>query len=195
MRGMIFFAGGMTLALAAGWLAFPRVLYQAKRQPLEFNHKLHAGTKVGAKCVDCHSLNAEGRFSGIPALAQCSGCHVAALTESADEKKLIEQYVTPNREIPWLVYSRQPENVHFSHASHIKAAGLACERCHGAHGASEKLRPYEENRISGYSRDIWGPSIARISFAKGVRPGMKMDDCENCHAEKNVATGCMACHK
>ena len=96
MRGMIFFAGGMTLALAAGWLAFPRVLYQAKRQPLEFNHKLHAGTKVGAKCVDCHSLKAEGRFSGVPALAQCSGCHVAALTESADEKKT-DRAVRPRR--------------------------------------------------------------------------------------------------
>lgn len=195
MRGIILFTAGMALALGAGWIAFPRALYETKQQPLEFDHKLHAGEKVGAKCVDCHSLSADGRFSGIPDVSQCGTCHVAALTEKASEKKMIEQYITPNRPIPWLVYSRQPENVFFSHATHLKLAKLDCVRCHGEHGKTTSLRPYQQNRISGYSRDIWGQSISRISFKPAQQPGMKMDDCTKCHAEKGVTTGCLACHK
>lgn len=185
----------MATALCAGWIAFPRVLYQTRQQPLEFSHKIHTSAKLGSKCVDCHAVSADGRFSGAPGVAQCGTCHAAALTETAAEKKLIEQYVTPNREIPWLVYARQPENVRFSHATHVNLAKLDCARCHGEHGKSDKLRPYEENRVSGYSRDIWGHSISRISNKSEEHQGMKMDDCARCHSEKNVATGCMACHK
>jgi menaquinone reductase, multiheme cytochrome c subunit len=194
IRGTILFAAGMASALSAGWLAFPRVLYQTRQQPLEFNHKVHTSDKVGSKCADCHSLSADGRFNGIPSVALCGGCHAAPVTDKAAEKKLIDEYVTKNREIPWLVYARQPENVHFSHATHINLAKLACERCHGDQGQTDKLRPYQENRVSGYSRDIWGYSISRISTDRS-HPGMKMDDCTQCHAEKGVTAGCMACHK
>ena len=68
-----------------------------------------------------------------------------------------------------------------------------CERCHGPHGTSDSLRPFEENRISGYSRDIWGRSISRARNQPGA--GMKMDDCARCHKEQGVSTGCLDCHK
>jgi c(7)-type cytochrome triheme protein len=87
--------------------------------------------------------------------------------------------VTPGREIPWLVYSRQPENVRFPHAVHVKQAAIACERCHGAHGESDRLPVHETNRITGYSREL-----------------TKMSDCESCHAEHfPERTACLACHK
>ena len=105
----------------------------------------------------------------------------------------MEKYVTPNREIPWAVYSRQPENVWFPHAPHLKLAKLDCAECHGDHGKTTRLRPFERNRISGYSRDIWGPSISRISARQ--RPGMKMDDCVDCHHEHGLSHSCMECHK
>ena len=56
--------------------------------------------------------------------------------------------------MPWLVYARQPDCVFFSHAAHIYGAEMECRTCHGDIGTSESLKPYEENRITGYSRDI-----------------------------------------
>lgn len=193
--GKISFFAGFAAMLVAGWVGFPRLLYRSMPQPLSFSHTAHTGEKAGMKCEDCHELRADGSFSGIPALEKCSGCHAAPMTETAAEKTLIEKYVTPNREIPWLVYSRQPDNVYFSHANHIRLAKLGCKQCHGDHETSSTLRPYQEDRITGYSKDIWGSSISRISFGKGRRDGMRMDDCIACHREHKVADSCLACHK
>jgi hypothetical protein len=183
----------MLMTLAMGWHAFPRVLYRRIHQPVQFSHRIHTGEKVGLSCDSCHTLSDDGRFAGIPAIEQCSGCHAQAQGLTADEKEVVEKYVTPNKEIPWLVYARQPENVNFSHAPHLKLAQLKCERCHGPHGSSDSLRPYEENRISTYSRDIWGHSISRMR--NNSWEGMKMDDCARCHQEQNVSTSCIDCHK
>ena len=100
----------------------------------------------------------------------------------------------PGKEIPWLVYARQPEHVFFPHAVHVKRAAIACERCHGPHGATDALRPFEANRVTGESRDVWGPSLSRLRNPTGQ--GMKMSDCEGCHAENGRArTACLTCHK
>jgi hypothetical protein len=194
-RGGILFLLGFGIAIAAGWAGFPRILYRTEAQPLQFSHRVHTGEKVGMACDDCHSLTEAGYFTGVPKLEKCSGCHAEPVTQSQDEKLLVEKYVKPEREIPWLVYARQPQNVRFSHAIHMNKAKLECERCHGQHGKTDKLRTYQENRISGYSRDIWGYSISRISFEPPEHPPMKMDDCMRCHEDKNVVTACRACHK
>ena len=193
IRGSLPFAIGLAAALGLGWIAFPRALYRTENQPLQFNHKLHSSDKVGSKCADCHALTPTGSFS-VPALDACSGCHAEPVTQSANEKLLVEKYVKPNRPVPWRVYARQPENVRFPHAIHIQRAKLKCEQCHGEHGKSESLRPYQENRISGYSRDIWGYSISRIVMDTS-HPAMKMDDCAACHREHRVDSSCLDCHK
>ena len=51
-------------------------------------------------------------------------------------------------------------------------------------GESESLKDYEVNRITGYSRDIWGKNIG--GFKKNTWDRMKMDDCAECH-EKETA--------
>ena len=184
---------GLGVAVGGGWLAFPYALYSRTEQPIQFSHRIHTGEKVGLSCKDCHAMGQEGRFSGIAGLEACTPCHTEVQGTSADEKKLVEEYVSKGREIPWLVYARQPENVYFSHAQHVKLAGLACERCHGPHGASDALRPFERNRVSGYSRDIWGRSISRLRRSEWE--GMKMDDCSRCHRERGVRESCLDCHK
>ncbi len=193
MRVPIYFVAGLTASLAFGWYGFPRALYRAESQPIRFSHKTHTGDKGGMKCDDCHSLLADGTFTGVPAVEKCAGCHSSTLGSSKDEKLLVDNYVTPNRELPWKIYSRQPDNAYFTHSYHVKLAKIACEECHRDHGKTDQLRPYVENRLSGYSRDIWGASIARVGI--GDRPGMKMSDCEHCHDQRGVKTGCLACHK
>jgi len=178
-RALASFSAGLALALALGWVGFPRLLFGRAEQPLRFSHRTHASDKTGFGCADCHPIGEDGRFAGIPRLDNCAGCHAEPQGSSAEEKRLVEEYVTPGREIPWLVYSRQPENVRFPHAVHVKQGGIACERCHGAHGASDTLPAHETNRITGYSRAV-----------------TKMNDCESCHAEHLAArTACLACHK
>ncbi len=189
LRGLLTVLTGVAAALAVGWFVFPRVLYSTETQPVAFSHKVHT-EKAGMKCDDCHSLDEAGVFHGVPKLEKCSGCHAAPMTQSAAEKALIDKYVTPNQEIPWRVYARQPDNVHFSHAAHKK---LKCELCHGGMGASTSLPEYQQNRITGYSRDIWGQSISRLG--QNERPAMKMDDCLECHRERRVETSCISCHR
>jgi menaquinone reductase, multiheme cytochrome c subunit len=193
MRGISFLVGGFILALLIGWFVFPRLLYSSEQQPLQFSHKVHAGEQAGIPCADCHTTAADGRFQGLPPLAKCAECHSAQLGETAAEKRLVDEYVTPGKEVPWHVYQRQPDNAHFPHAVHTRLDGITCATCHGPHETSDSLRSYEENRISGYSRDIWGPEISGISSEPWE--GMKMDKCVRCHEKNGRRDGCIDCHK
>ena len=197
---LLFFLIGLALSMVVGWAVFPKVLYSKKNQPFDFNHKLHL-EEVDDGCQSCHFFRTDGTFNGSPRLAQCIDCHEEVIGESEDEAIFVEQYVQKDREVPWLVYARQPDCVFFSHAAHVKGASMDCVVCHGHIGTSQSLKPYEENRITGYSRDIWGYSIAGIKHNTWDR--MKMDDCAECHKEAgghetSVQTGrdaCFVCHK
>jgi len=186
MRALVPFAAGVAVALAAGWIAFPRIIYRSRPQPVNFSHKVHA-EKAGAACQDCHGLRPDGSFAGIPTLDKCSSCHAAPMGTTLAEKNFIDHYVTPNREPQWYSYARQPENVYFSHATHLKLAGLKCEACHGLEGATDSLRPYQQDRISGYSRDI-----LPVSLRHGTG---SMDGCIDCHRQKKLKQSCLECHQ
>ncbi len=190
-RGTLFFLGGLGIALAAGWIGFPRAAYEQQNQPVQFSHKAHRD-KAGMKCEDCHVIRADGTWSGVPGLDKCAGCHATAMGNTDEEKRFIKKYIEPNREIPWLVYSRQPDNVRFSHAFHVKLANLPCERCHMAHGDSDSLRPFERDRLSGYSRSVFGNAELTVG---PNRSGMLMDDCMRCHEQRGVKDSCLDCHK
>ena len=188
---IVFFIIGLAVSLLTGWVVFPKLLYSQKQQPIDFSHSIHVD--VVGDCESCHYFRADGSFSGIPELSNCVECHEEAQGEDPEEIKLIENYIEPNKEIPWLVYSRQPDCVFFSHAAHVKMAGLECKTCHGMVGESEHVEVYEENRITGYSRNIWGKSIG--GFKTNTWDRMKMDDCAECHDEHGTRQACFVCHK
>ncbi len=184
---------GFCAALVVGYVGLPVWLYETEEQPLEFNHAVHMGDDVGMGCEDCHGFRDDGSFVGIPSMGSCADCHEEPVGESATEKELIEKYIKPGVEIPWLVYSRQPDNAFFSHVAHVKTAKIECAHCHGDHGKTSKPRPYQRNRLTGYSRDIWGNKITGTKTNSWDR--MKMDDCAACHRERDVEDSCMMCHK
>lgn len=196
---ILFFILGLAASLIVGWVVFPQLLYSQKNQPVDFNHALH-NELVEDSCESCHFFREDGSYSGVPKLAQCIECHEEVNGEDPEEAKFVNAYVANNREVPWLIYSRQPQNVFFSHAAHVKMAEMDCVTCHGHIGESESLKVYEENRISGYSRDIWGRNIAGIKRNSWDR--MKMDDCAECHRNEGVNQnsvqtlrgGCFVCH-
>lgn len=192
-RNLLVFGFGFAIALVAGWFAFPRALYFSHEQPLDFHHKTHSEKSGLTQCDSCHVLGSDGEFSGIPRNEVCAGCHTDKLGTSRSEALLVDNYLRPAEEPPWLIYSRQPANVWFSHAIHTRRAGLACADCHGNYGESDQTRIYEQNRITGYSRDIWGHSISRLRRAP--HDGMKMTDCKSCHRRHHVKVGCLGCHQ
>lgn len=191
-RNSLVFAFGVACSLFVGWVVFPRVLYVQKAQPLAFHHKTHAEKSGTADCGQCHVQRSDGEFAGVPSTDTCAGCHSTQMGTTKAEATLVNLYVKTGQPVPWLVYSQQPANVWFSHAVHVKVAGLACKECH-AMGQSDLMPVYEQNRISGYSRDIWGHSMSRLRRAPG--DGMKMSDCESCHQRRGVQVGCLGCHK
>ena len=192
-RNVIVFSIGVLVALVLGWVVFPRVLYVKKSQPIDFLHKTHAEKSGIADCGECHTIRDDGSFAGLPPMEKCAGCHSDKIGDSKAEAILVNNYIKPEHETPWLLYSGQPANVWFSHAIHVKRANLPCTECHSTYGESDQVRPYELNRISGYSRDIWGHSMSRLRRAP--HEGMKMSDCENCHKKRGMDVGCLGCHE
>jgi hypothetical protein len=83
--------------------------------------------------------------------------------------------------------------VFFSHVAHVKMAEMDCVTCHGYIGESESLPIYKENRISGYSIDIWGRNISGIKRNSWDR--MKMDDCAECHHNEGVNQNSVQTHR
>jgi hypothetical protein len=191
--GVIFFMAAFLVCFLSGWLLFPKLLYSKKEQPFNFDHVLH--TEEVGDCETCHFLREDGTFSGMPNLESCMECHTdEPMGETEDEAIFASEYVAKEKEVPWFVYSKQPDCVFFSHAAHINAAGMDCKSCHGPIGESTTSKPYEENRITGYSRDIWGQNIWGIKKHSWDR--MKMDDCAACHKEETGHQGyCFQCHK
>lgn len=192
MRVLISFLLGLACSLAFGWWGFPRLLYQREFQPLQYNHKIHI-EKGSLECSGCHEVAADGQFAGIPRTASCAACHAEPLGKTEAEKILVKSYVAPEREVEWKVYSRQPANVRFSHAVHVNKAAMKCEECHGGRGSATAAEPFYRNRVTGESRNVWGPRMVRVGLKPGE--GMKMSDCESCHAQKGISAGCLGCHR
>jgi hypothetical protein len=196
---ILFFILGLAASLIVGWVVFPQVLYSQKKQPIEFNHALH-NELVEDGCESCHFFREDGSYHGVPKLDQCIECHEEVNGEDPEEARFVNEFVANNREVPWLIYSRQPQNVFFSHAAHVKMGEMYCVTCHGHIGESESLPIYKQNRISGYSIDIWGRNISGIKRNSWDR--MKMDDCAECHRREGVNQnsvqtlrgGCFVCH-
>jgi hypothetical protein len=191
----VFFLIGFVASIISGWVVFPELLYSTKQQPIDFNHKIHV-EQMGGQCDSCHFFRKDGSFSGVPTLAECTSCHMYPMTGNPNETKFIEEYVNQEKEVPWLVYAQQPPCVFFSHAAHIKGAEMQCQTCHGDIGSSTTARKYQENRISGYSRDIWGHSMLRLGEPDHGGLRFKMNDCAGCHLKQTGSKGdCFQCHK
>lgn len=136
-------------------------------QPIAFSHKKHADKEV--VCADCHKFNKTQTFSGLPTVADCMDCHDEALTKSPEEEK-IRQAAKAGEPLVWKRLFKVPDHVYYSHRRHVTIAGIACERCHGAMGKTD--RP---------------PSTAPVKIT--------MSFCLDCHKAQNANTDCVACHR
>lgn len=151
---------GIAAALA---LAPPEVI-----QPIAFNHSLHLD-EVGLECIDCHLYATSGERTVIPNVQTCADCHVEAMTDSAEEARLVE-YINSGEPIPWKQVYWVPEHVYFSHRRHTTAAEIDCETCHGP--------------VSGRTEPL----------TRRLEP-ITMDGCMDCHDRSGVSNDCILCHR
>lgn len=173
--GVVPFLIGFIVALVGGWVGTPKLLYSTKTQPINFDHPLHV-EQQGLQCDQCHVYRADGSYAGLPTLAKCMECHTDVMQpDNPNDVKFVEEYVKKEQEIPWLVYQKQPDNAYFSHIAH---QSFECTQCHPDVAKQAKLPAYQENRLSGYSKQT-----------------MKMWQCERCHAENGASNACYVCHK
>ena len=203
--GLVYFFAGLIPALFVGWILFPMALYSEQEQPVKFNHAIHIMPDIGIdgeseieRCMFCHGFREDGTFVGIPKLAKCMECHddpEAPFGEDPEEERFLKEYVAKDKEIEWLSYSRQPDCVYFSHVAHVKMGKEECGTCHGDLGHTETLPLYKQNRLSGYSIDIWGRNIT--GYKTNTWDRMKMDDCAECHTRTGHEedNACFVCHK
>lgn len=188
------FLVGLVVVLGFGWIVFPGLLYEKKEQPVAFSHTTHVQDQ-GMACGDCHFLREDGSFAGLPEIESCAACHADLLGDSEAEKVFFTEYIEQNKQVPWLVYAKQPDNVFFSHAAHSEAvcsqchtelAGSAlCSQCHMDMQNVSVPPVHEQNILTTYSKQT-----------------MKMEYCERCHANPGHTEGttrasnaCFVCHK
>lgn len=179
--GAGFFIVGFVIFSLFGWVVFPNFLFEEKHQPINFSHVSHGGEEAGLACEDCHYFRADGSYAGIPSTEKCMECHEGGMGlegKAAEEEEKLLEFAEKGEEIPWLIYSRQPDNVYFSHAPHVKMAKIECKTCHGAMEEKEHPPVYKKNRLHPYSKQV-----------------MAMETCEACHQERGKSNDCFVCHK
>jgi len=179
----------------------------------------YAGFPTNEVCAECHAVDPEEAMEAIAeeginaddydAIMKAEiGAIEDGLVSEDDDKKAAEReyvvkYLIQGKEVPWLNYQYQPDNVFFSHAAHaeLSIADLAemkdelssvvdpsvfdepaeqnCNLCHLKDIAQNDVPPaFERNILSGYSKMT-----------------MKMWKCERCHALKGQPNACFTCHK
>lgn len=179
----------------------------APEQPIAFSHRLHAGElqvdcqychfgaarsrhagiPAASVCMNCHRFidaplgairaedelaSAEGRAPErvvSPEIAKI----FAALALGPDKQRAADARTSP---IEWVKIHRVPDYVYFDHRPHV-AAGVECQRCHGAVESMERVRQVED---------------------------LSMGWCVNCHRQVNetgvaghdvaASIDCIACH-
>jgi hypothetical protein len=114
-------------------LAIGRSKDYAPDQPVKFSHKVHAGQN-GTECIYCHSSAPYSKSAGIPPVNVCMNCHLIVRNGTRSGTMEISKILKANDEkapIKWIKVYNLPDHVFFSHAQHVGAGGISCQKCHG----------------------------------------------------------------
>lgn len=111
----------------------------APPQPIEFSHKLHAGT-LNMDCRYCHNTADKAAHAAVPATATCVKCHSAAKSDGTVDLSAIHTQsnkLLPVREsqasglpLEWERVHDLPDYAYFDHSAHVNR-GVGCVSCHG----------------------------------------------------------------
>ena len=136
-------------------------------QPFDFPHDVHAGENQ-IDCQYCHFSAERSMNAGIPAIANCMGCH--AFVSGSEDPGAIETlrgYAERGEAIAWDRTYKVADHVQFPHMRHI-AAGVECASCHG--------------------------NVQEIRVIEEVDQPLTMGFCVGCHIEQGASRDCTVCH-
>jgi len=165
---ILFVVGGYYMT--KGFIGFGRTKNYEPAQPIFYSHKVHAGINQ-ISCLYCHGSAWDSKTAGIPAVNICMNCH-KAITEytkgpklkdvegneingSAEIAKLFKYAgfdpAKPNawdqskaQPVEWIKIHNLPDHVFFSHAQHIRAGKVQCQKCHGEITAMNEVKQFAE---------------------------------------------------
>lgn len=168
LRSLLLFFLPFVIFTYASFILFQKACDSAMNvqaeKPIHFNHKTHVTTYGASDCELCHGYYDNGRFKGMPTVADCKMCHDG---NTAKEKALFGPFKDTDK--PWTSYARQPDLVYFSHIAHMKNTKQArCSSCHG-----NKAGSVTTEKINGR---------------------MPMGQCMDCHDALKVSNTCLVCH-
>lgn len=165
MKRMVIILLALVIFVTIAGLTFFRSRNGAPPQPIDFSHKIHAGT-YQIPCLYCHANARRSPVAGVPSVQLCMGCHKITAADKPDVRKL-KGYWDRQEQIPWVKIFGQPDFVAFSHVAHVRAH-VACEECHG---------PIQK--------------MDRVYRAVDLT----MDRCLNCHRNRQASIDCVTCHR
>jgi cytochrome c553 len=115
-------------------------------QPIKFSHKVHAGQN-GTDCIYCHSSAPYSKSAGIPPENVCMNCHLlvrkGTRSGAFEIAKIIKHYES-KQPIEWIKVYNLPDHVFFSHAQHVSAGGISCQKCHGPVETMDRINQYSD---------------------------------------------------
>lgn len=156
---------GLTALLLAGCVLMDSMSDGGEPPPFTFNHFVHVDGE-GLECTDCHMGVDNREEPGMPALAQCMLCHSDLDAEKPPDRHVRTLFDADER------YVRanaslldDPERI-FPHLQHVESLE-DCEGCHAGVGTSVRMDP---------------------------RSALTMDQCMDCHAQKQASNACETCH-
>ncbi len=166
-----------------GWASWQIWAEPAVKQPIEFPHKTHVALNL--ECTSCHDRAEKDAVAGRPPTALCLTCHSGG--DGTGEIKKVQAYEKQGGEIPWKRVWRLPPHVYFPHRTHVVAAKLTCQTCHGPMETLERppARPLKKLAMT----DCIG------CHEKRSQPGERTTGPVTVVASRSLATDCNACHR
>ena len=125
--------GFITYQLVVNSILLGRSQFYSPDQPVKFSHAVHAGQNK-IDCIYCHSYASYSKTAGIPSENVCMNCHLLVRNGTRSGSFEIAKVVAAfnsGKPIEWVKVHNLPDHVFFSHAQHVSAGGISCQKCHG----------------------------------------------------------------
>jgi hypothetical protein len=123
----------ITYQLVVNSILLGRSQFYSPDQPVKFSHAVHVGQNK-IDCIYCHSYAPYSKTAGIPSENVCMNCHLlvrnGTRSGTFEIAKVIAAYYS-GKPIEWIKVHNLPDHVFFSHAQHVSAGGISCQKCHG----------------------------------------------------------------
>ena len=186
-----------TLAAAALFLASCGLLESVRANkrkpegPAVFAHKIHVVDNA-MDCGECHRGVRKAAEAGMPALADCTGCHEEPEAGGAIEAAIKELKRREAAKAPLWGARREYGDVAFHHAKHAGGAlyelpsgqkkPLACEDCHGPVGGSAGAAASREIPME-LCTDCHAHGRPALREGEDPVPAAVHNACSVCHAK------------